>query len=67
MPTWDQFFGGVCVVGGIYGFLIANGTLPRNPRDPEAMALWRRKFGRMARILSPIVMVYGALRLVGFL
>ena len=27
--------------GGLYGFLLANGTLPKHPKDPEKMAARR--------------------------
>ena len=34
------------IFGGVYGLLMAKGILPRKPKDPEKMELWRRKFGR---------------------
>jgi hypothetical protein len=55
------------IAGGVYGFLLANGTLPKNPKDPEKMALWRKKFGGTVKIISPIVVVYGVLLLLGIL
>jgi hypothetical protein len=54
-------------LGGIYGYLLAIGTLPRKPKDPEKMALWRRKFGPMMKILAPILVVFGILELLGVL
>jgi hypothetical protein len=53
------------MLGGIYGFLLANGTLPKNPRDPLKMELWRKKFGKMMRIVCPFLVVFGILQLVG--
>ena len=53
------------IFGGIYGFLLANGTLPKNPRDPLKMEQWRKKFGKMMRIVCPFLVVFGMLQLVG--
>ena len=57
----------VPIFGGIYGFLLANGTLPKNPKEPEKMALWRRKFGPMMKIICPLLVVFGLLELTGVL
>ena len=51
------------IFGGIYGFLLANGTLPKNPKEPEKMDLWRRKFGPMMKIICPLLVVFGLLEL----
>ena len=51
------------ILGGVYGYLIAVGVLPRNPKEPEKMELWRRKFGGMMKILSPLIVVFGLLQL----
>ena len=37
------------ILGGIYGYLLAIGTVPRNPKNSEKLELWRRKFGKMIR------------------
>jgi hypothetical protein len=69
MNNWDirNLQGLIPLVGGIYGYLLANGTLPRKPKDPDKMALWRRKFGPMMRILGPILGIFGILELLGLL
>jgi hypothetical protein len=53
------------LLGGIYGYLLANGTLPRKPKEPEKMELWRRKFGKMMKIIAPILVIFGIIRLLG--
>lgn len=53
------------ILGGIYGLLLANGTLPKHPRDPLKMELWRKRFGKMMRIVCPFLVVFGMLQLVG--
>lgn len=53
------------VVVGLYFHLLANGTLPQNPRDSSRMAEWRERFGPMMRVLAPLVMIHGFLQLAG--
>lgn len=51
--------------GGIYVMLLAKGTLPRNPSDPEKMELWRRKFGGLSMVLGPFLIFFGILHFLG--
>ena len=51
------------IIGGIYGFLMAVGLLPRDSKEPEKMELWRRKFGGIMKILCPLIVVGGFLQL----
>jgi hypothetical protein len=62
---WGNLQGIIPIVGGIYGYLMAVGTVPRNPRDPEKMAEWREKFGRALKIFCPILVLLGVLELLG--
>ncbi len=50
------------IFGGIYGFLLAQGVIPKNPKDPEKMELWRRKFGMMMKIICPLIVGFGLLQ-----
>jgi len=65
--NWGNLQGLIPLLGGIYAYLLANGTLPRNPKDPQKMALWRRKFGLMMKIAGPILVVFGILEILGVL
>ena len=67
MSDWGNLQGLISILGGILGYLYANGTLPRNPKDPEKMELWRRKFGKMMKILCPILVLFGVAELLGLL
>jgi len=69
MTNWNigNLEGLIPLFAGIYAYLRANGTLPRKPKEPEKMELWRRKFGRMMKIISPIIIVFGILQLLGVL
>jgi hypothetical protein len=51
------------IFAGIYGLLLAYRVVPRKPKDPERMELWHRKFGKMMKILSPFLIVFGLLLL----
>jgi hypothetical protein len=65
--NWANLQGLIPLLCGVYGFLVANGTLPRRPKDPERMALWRRKFGPMMKIVCPFLVIFGILQLLGVL
>jgi len=69
MSNWTigNLQGLIPILGGIYGYLLANGTLPRNPKKPEEMEIWRKKFGPMMKILGPVLVLFGILELVGVL
>ncbi|MGC6467904.1 MAG: hypothetical protein ACON5N_20190 [Akkermansiaceae bacterium] len=58
-----DFSGLIPIVIGIYGFLMAIGVLPRNPKEPEKMELWRLRYGGMMKVLSPLIVVFGFLQL----
>jgi hypothetical protein len=55
------------IFGGIYGFLLAIGVLPKKPKDPEKAELWRKKFGPMMKAISPLLVIFGFLQLFGVL
>ncbi len=55
------------ILAGIFGLLLAQGVLPRNPKDPERLALWRRKFGKMMTILCPLIVLFGVALLFGLI
>ncbi len=55
------------LAGGVYGFLLANGTLPKHPKDPEKMALWHKKFVGVLKVICPLLVIFGALQLAGVL
>src|SRR5262249_9479185 len=39
--------------------------LPRHPKDPEKMALSRRKFGGVLTVMSTLIMLFGIAQLFG--
>lgn len=65
MSDWENLKGLIPIFGGIYGLLLAQGVLPRNPKDPEKMELWRRKFGGMMTVLCPLLVLFGIAQLFG--
>ena len=52
---------------GIYGLLIAYRVVPLKSKDQEKMELWHRKFDKMIKVLSSILIGYGLLNLLGIL
>jgi hypothetical protein len=55
------------ILGGIYGLLIVYRVVSLKPNDPEKMELWHRKFDKLLKVLSPILIAYGLLNLLGIL
>ena len=55
------------IIGGIMVYLYANGTFPKNPKDPQKMEAWRKKFWPIIKFLGPIVILFGVLQLIGVL
>ncbi|HEY7427899.1 MAG TPA: hypothetical protein VH682_26945 [Gemmataceae bacterium] len=65
MSDWGNLEGLIPILGGTYGLLLARGVLPRNPKNPEKLALWRRKFGGMMTVLCPLIILFGIAQLFG--
>jgi hypothetical protein len=63
--NWEQIKGILSIAAGIYLTLLASGVLPRKPKDPERMALWRRKFGPFVIVGGPCITIFGLLQLLG--
>ena len=61
--AYDRWNGLLPLLGGIYCTLLAFGYLPRKVKDPERLALWRRKFGGIMRIVGPFVALSGVITL----
>jgi len=53
-----SFDGLICVVGGIYALLAAFGFVQAS-KNPEANEIWRKKYGTILKILSPLVILFG--------
>jgi hypothetical protein len=60
-----RWHGLIPIIGGFYFLLLAYRFLPIKPKDPERHELWHRKFGKMMKILSPILILLGILELLG--
>ncbi|MHC4084190.1 MAG: hypothetical protein ACYSWZ_05360 [Planctomycetota bacterium] len=63
----NRILGIVPVLGGIYGTLIAYRIIPMNRKEPEKEDLWHKRFGTMMKILSPLVILFGILAILGIL
>jgi hypothetical protein len=55
------------ILCGIYGLLIVYRVVPIKTNDPEKMELWHRKFDKLLKVLTPILIAYGLLNLLGIL
>ncbi|MCA9403175.1 MAG: hypothetical protein KC897_05285 [Candidatus Omnitrophica bacterium] len=53
------------IAGGVLLWLVATGKLPKNPKDPQQLAEWRRTYGKWVKILAPIVIIFGIIQLTG--
>lgn len=63
MSNWGNLEGLIPILGGVYGLLLAQGVLPRTPKDPEKMDLWRQKFGGMMTVICPLLILFGIAQL----
>ena len=52
---------------GIYLLLLVYRVVPRKPKDPEKLELWHRKFDKMMKIISPLLIGFGFLQAFGVL
>lgn len=57
--AYDRWGGLVTIVLGVYMTLLAYGYLPRKPKDPEKLLLWRKKFGGLMQVVAPLVILGG--------
>jgi hypothetical protein len=53
-----NFDGLIFVIGGIYGLLVACGIVQAS-KNPEANEVWRKQYGTMLKILSPLIILFG--------
>jgi hypothetical protein len=60
MLNWS---GLIPIAGGVYGLLLAYRVIPKNPKDPEKLELWHKKFGKMMKIVCPLVILWGIIKL----
>ena len=51
------------ILGGIFALLLAQGVIPKNPKDPDKMEAWRKKLGPLLKILGPLAILFGLLQL----
>ena len=61
--VYDRWNGLIPLLGGFYATLLAFGYLPRKPADPERLALWRKKFGPLMKVLGPVLIIIGTVEI----
>lgn len=69
---FDKIFGVIAILGGIYGLYFFYYTIPQILKNPKAknrekLELYQRKYSKMAKIIFPIIILYGILQLLGIL
>jgi len=57
----------ILICCSIYLTLMAYRIIPTHPKDPEKMELWHRKFGKLMKIIGPLLILNGLLELFGVL
>lgn len=57
----------IFLIVGIYGLLLAYRVVPLKIKDPEKADIWYNKFGKLLKILGPIVIITGILMIFGIL
>ena len=61
----DRVVGAIFILGGIQILFLTYGPLPKEQVRKEEREIWRRKYGKMTKILSPIIIISGILFLLG--
>ncbi len=64
LDLYDKWNGLLTAICGIYAMLLAYGYLPKKPKDPAKLEIWRKKFGPMMKILSPLIVLFGVVSLI---
>jgi hypothetical protein len=65
MDLYNLLAGAIFIAGGTYSFLLATGRMQIAPRDLDKSRQWRAKYGRFMKWAGPLMVVYGALQLLG--
>ena len=55
------------IIAGTLIFLVGTGAISLNAKDPAKMEAWRSKYGKIIKILGPLVILFGFLQLFGIL
>jgi len=63
----DRILGIIPIAGGVYGLLLAYRIVSLKRKDPQKDELWHKRFGTIMKMLSPIVIAFGILKLLGIL
>ena len=53
------------IAAGTAIYLTGIGAIPRHPKDPAKMEAWRNKYGKLIKVLGPVVIFFGVLQLIG--
>ncbi len=59
-----NYEGLIPVIGGFLILLVSAGVIPRNPKNPQQLELWRQKFGPVVNFLAPLVILFGLLQFI---
>jgi len=60
---YELMDGIISIAGGIYGYLAATGKIQIS-KSEEKSAEWRDKYGKLLKIVCPLLIVFGVFRLV---
>ncbi len=61
LENWD---GLIFIIFGIYALLFGYRVLPKNPKNPQKMELWFRKFGKTMKLCGYLLVVLGIAKFV---
>jgi len=59
--------GFIPLVGGAYLLLFVYRKFPSNKNENEEVKKWRQRYGGLVKVVSPLMILYGALRIFGIL
>ena len=60
----DIIYSLVYTIAGVFFMFLVYGPLPKNQRKRVDKEIWRRKYGKLFKIISPILIAGGILLLI---
>ena len=60
---YESLDGIILIAGGIYGYLAATGKIQISKSEAKS-AEWRDKYGKLVKIVCPLLILFGAFRLI---
>ena len=62
--SYDKWAGLIPILGGVYALLLAYKIVPVKAATPEASDNWHNKFGKILKIIAPMMTLGGIVSII---